>query len=106
MADKVDAKIYADIKKHAEYIADNIGQRNEDYKSYERMYLLKWDDKPAGNDLKVTISPDARNAVQGAVRLMMGTDAQFNINDKIDNKEIFSKLQSCHNPFSESKPYN
>jgi CheY-like chemotaxis protein len=39
--------------------------RNTDYGQYEDMFLMDWDEKPNEAGLKLTISPDAANALLG-----------------------------------------
>ena len=94
MAEKkksVDQKIFKRAQDHAVVLEDQYSTRNEEFEEYEKMFLLDWDDKPVGEKLKITISPDARNAVVGAVRLMLGTDPHFNLPDNFQDKELFEK---------------
>ena len=50
------------------------------YKKVKEMYMMVWSDtKPSGDIIKETISPDARNAIKGAIRLMIAADPVFSV---------------------------
>ena len=93
---KLDQEIFEKIKVHAEEVESQYGERNDLFEELERMYLMDWTDKPTASDVKVTISPDARNAIQGAVRLMTATDPQFIVpGDKSQRNEEESKIEQA-----------
>ena len=60
-----------------------FAQRNVQAQAMEDMYLMRWDDeervKKAMENVKLTKSPDARNAIQGAMRLLIATDPLFSV---------------------------
>lgn len=93
---KVDMEIYNKAKTRAEALKEIYAKRDENFEQYEKMYLMDWEDKPSGQDeLKVTISPDARNALLGAKRLMIGTDPIPKIpgdkGERVDNADDLEK---------------
>lgn len=83
MANKttVDPVIFGQAQDHASQLVSQFGARDTDFETYEAQYLLDWVDKPKIDGVKVTISPDSRNAVLGATRLMTSTDPQFRVPD-------------------------
>lgn len=88
----IDDAIMSRAKDHAITLESKYALRNADFEQYEKMFLLDWTDKPtAASKIKTTISPDPRNAVMGAVRLMMGTDPHFNLPESIPKKEVFEQ---------------
>jgi len=67
------------IKTKANDIKTGYSERDKAYEEYEKMYLVEDDGLPDGDWIKDTISPDARNQIQGAIRLMTATDPQFSV---------------------------
>lgn len=74
-----DIRLANQLYEHAIEIKQAQAQRDQAFQAYENMYLLDWTDKPKGDNLKTTMSPDARNAVLGAVRLMTSTEPLFSV---------------------------
>lgn len=68
---------FDDIKTRAESVRSAYGERDSQLEQIETMYTLEWGDAP--RELKATVSPDARNAVLGATRLLTATDPKFKI---------------------------
>lgn len=89
MANKVDDAIYSEARSHAQELEQVYGARDTLFERYERMYLLDWQDKPNVDGVRVTISPDPRNKVLGAKRLLIATDPVFSVpaSDDIDNSD-------------------
>lgn len=81
---KVDNDIFASVKDRAQELETMYSERNAQYELYERMYLLDWQDKPNEDGIRVTISPDPRNKVLGAKRLLVATDPMFSISEDMD----------------------
>jgi hypothetical protein len=76
-----DPELMKELKTHASELKAAHAERDTMFEKYEEMYLLDWRAK-ANRKLKhmqVTASPDFRNQVQGAVRLMVATDPQINV---------------------------
>lgn len=96
MTDKDPTKIdydpqqFTNVKVHATDIKAQHAQRDLDFETYENAYLLKWESTTAAKMKRIkksgTMSPDARNDVVGAVRLLISTDPVFNIVD-LDNMD-------------------
>ncbi len=72
---------FSEIQNKARDLMSAHSLRNQDYEEYERMYFMDDDEtkKISKENLnaKITLSPDARNSITGAVRLMVATDPQF-----------------------------
>lgn len=83
----IDMDLFQEIKEHSRQMQADNGARDELFRQVEDMYMLRWQGrgkKYVGNK-KLTVSPDARNAVLGAVRLMIMTDPIFSIDDPDNN---------------------
>lgn len=76
-----DPKLMAEMRAHASALRAGYGQRDALFDKYLEMYLLDWRKKNNRKlkHMQVTASPDFRNQVQGAVRLMVATDPQVNV---------------------------
>ena len=81
--DQNDSQDFKDIKAHCLELKGLYAQRDVDFRAYEDMYLVRW---RAAEEKKlqrtypwITTSPDARNAVLGSLRLMIGSDPIFKI---------------------------
>ena len=74
---------FEDIKKHAEELQSSYVERNTLFKQMEDMYFLDWEEegkvKRAIEGTKVTLSPDPRNQIIGAVRLLIASDPVFSM---------------------------
>lgn len=70
---------FEDIKTHAQQLKAGSSTRDASYNEVEEMYLLKDSDLPSESHIKKTISPDARNVVQGVVRLLCGAEPIFTV---------------------------
>lgn len=75
----IPAEQLTSIKSHAEQLRGANGRRNQLFEEIERIYLLTADDLPGEDWIKETISPDGRNAVNGAVRLLTSADPVFSV---------------------------
>jgi hypothetical protein len=53
----------------------------------DKMFFMDWEDKPEGENYKFTVSPSARNALLGAIRLMTSTEPIFNVPFEKNRKE-------------------
>jgi len=52
------------------------------------MVLMDWKDKPNGKNLKYTVSPDARNVIMGALRLLTSTDPIITVPHNNNNLKV------------------
>ena len=80
------------IKKRADELqAANI-ERNTLFTEMEEMYFLKWSEegkvKRAIENTKVTLSPDPRNQIMGAVRLIVAGEPQFSIPEGLNDPAV------------------
>lgn len=94
---KIDDALFAEIKDHAEQMKSDDGARDTMYASIDEMYLMNWTGR-AGKKWKTAelrISPDARNAALGAVRLMVATDPIFNVVNSSDQQGKYEKLEKA-----------
>jgi hypothetical protein len=104
---KIDPKLFDMMKEHADDIEQGYSRRNDDFDQYKEMYLMDWDKKPQHeDDIKVTISPDARNAIVGIKRLMTATEPQFSIpkdkGDKTKSDDEKAIEQAANSMWSQS----
>lgn len=72
------------VKALHDHLKKENGKRVALQNQFEKMFLMYWDEAGAierlgGKNLRVTISPSARNKVLGAMRLLMGTDPLFKV---------------------------
>ncbi len=91
----LDETIIAQMQDHAEQIKSDDSARDQMFDDIDEMYLMTWDGgsgkKWSGVDLR--ISPDARNAALGAVRLLVATDPIFNVVNTSDKKKDQDKIE-------------
>ena len=94
---KIDDSLFAEIKDHAEQMKSDDSARDTMYTSIDEMYLMNWTGR-AGKKWKtaeVKVSPDARNAALGAVRLMVATDPIFNVVNSSEQQGKYEKLEKA-----------
>ncbi len=70
---------FSEIKEHFDDLKAKHGTRNADFEQYEAAYFMEWGTSKRALKKKVTISPDPRNAIRGAIQLVVATDPQFNL---------------------------
>ena len=85
---------------HANALKQDYAKRDEMLNEIDKMYFLEWDDKPDDRAYKFTVSPSARNALLGAIRLMTSTEPKFNVPHDKNNKDardLSEKIEKfCH----------
>lgn len=79
-----DLKAFQETQEYGQYLVSQHSARNAMFDAMEAMYLLQWDEeqsikKRAGQHVRMTISPDARNALKGAIRLLIAGDPIFHM---------------------------
>lgn len=80
---------FEDIQARAREIEGSYAERNAMYTDLEDMYLLEGtEDLPDEDWIKDTISPDPRNALAGAVRLLVASDPTFSVPTNTNNPQI------------------
>lgn len=75
----ISSEEFARIKNHAAEMESIDQRRNTLYEQLEDIYMLKSADLPQAEWIKETLSPDGRNAVNGAVRLLIGADPVWSV---------------------------
>lgn len=77
---------------HGQQLKGVYSQRNKMYDEMERIFLMDWTDeervKNVMQGVKITKSPDARNALLGAHRLMIATEPQFSIPNELNTPQV------------------
>ncbi|MEN6571397.1 MAG: hypothetical protein ABFD24_06115 [Anaerolineaceae bacterium] len=95
---KVDTKKMMELREHAADIKPIYSKLHEDFTEYENIFHLKWGEtekRQLRDGTVITISPDARNKVLNATRLMLPTDPQFSVttaNENVDKDKIEKDL--------------
>ena len=100
----VDEKLFSDVKDHANQMKSDDGQRDAMFKAIDEMYLMTWSGKsgPKWKNAEVKVSPDARNAALGAVRLLVATDPIFNVVNSSEQQGKTEKLETAINKIYEA----
>jgi hypothetical protein len=70
---------FASIQARSKRLEESQSQRNAMFQEMEDMYLLKADDLPTEDWIKETLSPDPRNSLLGATRLLCAADPTFSV---------------------------
>lgn len=86
----VDYDIFNEVKEHADDLKNAYSKRDSEYEEYEKMYLLEWKENIKQDNVKLTLSPDPRNAVLGVVRLLTMTDPVFRIPKELSENIMVS----------------
>lgn len=87
---------FGQVKDHAEQMRSDDGARNTMFDSIDEMYLMTWSGRQGKKwkNAEIKISPDARNAALGALRLMVATDPIFNVIHSTESQEKVEKLET------------
>jgi hypothetical protein len=88
---------FDDIRKHAVNMQSGLATRNSMYEELEDMYMLEDDTLPGEDWIKKTISPSARNALIGAVRLLSAADPEWSVpynRTDYDAQKASSKMEN------------
>lgn len=96
MANRTDPTIYKECMDQATLLQANYGGRAALYSKIEQIFFMEWGDqgkfKRQVDNAKITISPDGRNAANGAWRLMIASDPVFSVPS--DTNDIGAKAKS------------
>lgn len=86
-------------KQHADDLESRHAERNSMFEDIEDMYLLEPPSLPSESWIKQTVSPSARNALLGAVRLMTATDPTWRVpaSMEVDAQQEASRLETIAN---------
>ena len=80
-----------EAKQHGSDLLNANNKLHSMQKEMDNMIFMEWKDKPESPTLKITVSPEARNAYMGAMRLLTATDPLISVpHDKNDES-------SCQN---------
>jgi len=70
---------FKDIKSIAKSIMESYAARDSEFDQYMDMYLMEDAELPSEGHIKPTISPDARNSLLGATRLLTASDPSWTV---------------------------
>jgi hypothetical protein len=87
---------FADYQTWAKDLEGSVGQRNQMFEELENIYNLEPGDLPDEDWIKDTISPDPRNELLGALRLLTSADPEFTVPTSTNNpqtRKVSSKLE-------------
>lgn len=79
---------FTELSEYVEQVKAGYSRRDSMYKELEDMFLLEASDLPDGDQVKETISPDARNALIGAVRLLSAAEPKWRVPYEINSYEV------------------
>jgi hypothetical protein len=104
MANDFDIKMFRDVRSNSKELEQSAGQRNELFRRMEWLYWMRWNDEEKVrnkiDNVKLTKSPRARNAIKGAERLLTATDPQitvpFAINDALAKQASSNMEKFAH----------
>jgi hypothetical protein len=82
---------FTDLKSRAKDLQSSYSERNLLFKEMEEMFFMKWEEeakvKRTIENVKVTLSPDPRNQLIGAVRLLIASDPVFSMPGELNEPE-------------------
>ena len=88
---------YQEIIQHSRDLKNQYSQRDAMFQLYEDMYNMNWKHdlrrKRAADTIKPTISPTARNKIQGAWRLLISQDPKFKVRSDTAEPEAVENLE-------------
>lgn len=70
---------FDDIRGRAETLVGLYEGRDAMFEALRQMFHMEWQERPAGDWIKETMSPTAYNATIGAARLLTATEPQFSV---------------------------
>lgn len=98
MATKIvkDEDLFEDIKSNSNDLKSKYSQRNNDFETYEKMYLIDWNGSFSGTNelVKATPSPSARNKILGAKRLLTSQEPRFTVKSNIASKQEIEIIEN------------
>jgi len=88
---------YQEIVQHSRDLKNQYSQRDAMFQLYEDMYNMNWKHdirrRKAADNIKQTISPTARNKIQGAWRLLISQDPKFKVRSDTAEPEVIENLE-------------
>ena len=91
-----DERGFQDALKLAEALRVKGSEKTGLLKKAEDVYLMRWSPKKGTSDLKVTVSPDGKNKLKGAVRLLTAAVPKFRVpreKNNLDVEQVSSDLE-------------
>lgn len=89
---------FQEIKTRAEDLQGSFSERNQQYDEFEDMFFLNWKEeakvKRSIENVKVTLSPDPRNKVIGATRLLIASDPVFSVPGELNDPDAQSESEN------------
>jgi len=82
-----DTNILSTIQDHHKKLKDNYSDRNLKFAEYEKIFLLQDDDLPSDDFVKKTLSPDPRNAILGAQRLLTAAKPKWSVPKQVNTPD-------------------
>lgn len=99
MAKAIDKTKAAELLKDAVELKSEYSKRDQEFDEYERAYLCKTNVSVRGDMIKNTISPTARNKVEGAIRLLTSQQPIFRV-ESYSNREDQEKIDELETMLS------
>ena len=88
---------FEEVVKYSDYLRGQLSARNAQNERMDDIYRLRWEQQDqvnnAGDNVKLTISTDARNAIKGAIRLLIASDPTISVpfEENDDQTEDYSE---------------
>lgn len=87
-------KLFEEIREHASDLRSQYSKRNQEFETYEDMYLMESTEGSRGNEtVKLTVSPTAHNKVAGAKRLLQSQKVRFDVHSNIATKNELDQIE-------------
>lgn len=83
-----DERGFQDALKLAEALRAKGSEKQTLLKKAEDIFLMRWSPRKGESDLKVTISPDGKNKLKGAVRLLTAASPNFRVPREKNNPDV------------------
>jgi len=88
---------FGDLKKRANDLQAKYVERNLIFEEQEDMFFLRWQDQAKVartiENVKVTLSPDPRNQLIGASRLLIAGDPVFSVPGELNDPDTLAKSE-------------
>jgi hypothetical protein len=98
----VDSKLFKQVQEHSKHLLSTHTKRNALFDNMAKMYLLTWDEensvKSIDSNLRITISPDPRNKLIGATRLLTASEPTFEMPAEMNsakNMTVSDKIEKA-----------
>jgi hypothetical protein len=89
---------FSEIKKRANDLQTHYVERNKLYDELENIFFLNWEEeakfKRANENAKITLSPDPRNKMIGAARLLTASDPVFSVPGELNEPDVQAESEN------------